>query len=76
MAHICEGDWIGVYGRCRDCSSPVSHYTCNGELISKRPAGDTYDWWSACDNPACLNHEGEGIFQSRPNWELPLAESA
>lgn len=69
--HISEKEWLGVYGQCRDCQSTISHYTCNHDLIVKRPDAATWDWWSACDNPDCPHHEGEGIFQFRPKWEIP-----
>lgn len=71
-SHISEREWIGVYGSCRNCGASVSHYTCNHDLISKRPAAEDWDWWSACDNPVCTNHEGEGFFQNKPEWEGPL----
>ncbi|AKF13615.2 hypothetical protein PHIN3_352 [Sinorhizobium phage phiN3] len=58
------------YGKCKDCGSAVSHYTCNTDLISKRPEASEWDWWTACDNSDCENHYGEGIFQGRPDWDI------
>lgn len=70
LRKICEEDFIGAKGTCRDCGSPVSHYTCNGPLIAKRPMAAEWDWWGACDNLRCQNRIGEGIFQNRPDFEI------
>lgn len=74
LEHISEIDWIADFAgkaKCANCGAPVSHYTCNGDLIAKRPEAATWDWWAACDNAECPNHHGEGIFQEWPDWQQP-----
>ena len=68
---ICTKDYIGVYGRCRECGGDVSFYRTDAELRKARPQArkcNPTDWWVACDNEKCDNHQGEGIVETRPKW--------
>jgi len=69
---IVKTDHLGTYGVCAACGSPVSHYTANAALIARRPAAAGEDYWAACDNELCPNHDGEGFLQSVPDWEVPV----
>lgn len=60
---------------CKDCGASVGTYNCNHSLISARPEGAGWDWWAACDNAECKNAEGEGYFQSSPDWTVNCAVS-
>ena len=67
---ISEKDYIGVYGKCVKCHSDVFDYTCNGDLISKRPEAIEWDWWVSCSNEKCENNYGEGVFQNDIEWVM------
>ena len=56
--------------KCMDCGSDVHHYCCNKDIIKVRPEAAKWDWWTACDNVKCVNHYGEGIFQTWPLWDI------
>lgn len=73
LEHICERDWLGVFGDCRACGCTVSHYASNEDLERVRPEAEAegWDWWVACDNVDCENHYGEGLFQNDIAWEIP-----
>lgn len=61
-------DYLGVYGKCKDCGGSVSHYLCNN-LTSVRIGAGMSDYWSACDNVKCINHYGESIDQQDASFE-------
>lgn len=52
---------------CRDCGWPVIDACCNDEFKTYKDAGD-WDWWLYRSNKGCKNHEGEGVFQFKPDW--------
>lgn len=62
-------DYVGI---CRDCNDPVLHYLANEQLVAARPEAAQHDYWCACSNSECKNHEGEGYLQSYPKWYLDL----
>jgi hypothetical protein len=65
---ICDKEYIGCIGMCKDCGEAVLSYTCNTPLIAVRPEADEWDWWASCSNKKCVNHYGEGYHQSKPDW--------
>lgn len=71
LEKLSRREFMAVYGKCRDCGAPVSYYTCNGEIVIKRPEAANEDWWAACDNEECGHHYGEGVFQDDPDWLIP-----
>ena len=62
-------NYVGI---CRDCNDPVLHYLANEQLVAARPEAAQHDYWCACSNSECENHEGEGYLQSYPKWYLNL----
>lgn len=59
---------------CNDCGWPVVKVCCNGKFKEFKDA-DKWDWWEYCSNKGCKNHEGEGVFQSSPDWRLKSMSS-
>jgi len=59
--------WILEYYKCRDCNWPIIAACCNDDFVKFKDAGD-WDWWHYCSNKGCINHEGEGVWQSTPDW--------
>jgi hypothetical protein len=58
---------------CKQCGWPIISACCNDEFADWGPPGSfeyakNYDWWLYCSNKGCINHEGEGVFQNRPEW--------
>ena len=52
---------------CGDCGWPIIFVCCNGPFQDFKDASE-WDWWLYCSNKVCENHDGEGVFQNRPNW--------
>lgn len=52
---------------CHDCDWQVLHVCVNGDFRTYKDAAD-WDWWLYCTNKVCKNHDGEGMFQSAPDW--------
>lgn len=52
---------------CRDCGWPIVDACCNCEFSGFKDSSQ-WDWWFYCSNKGCKNHEGEGVFQDRPDW--------
>lgn len=67
---LSDKDYIGSGGTCAVCGDCVSKYTANTDLVRVRPEASDWDWWWACDNESCTNHNGEGVFQKTPKWCL------
>jgi len=68
MIILSTKDSMGTMGTCTKCASDVIGYTCNYDLINKRPEANKWDWWYACSNELCSNHYGEGVFQNTLDW--------
>lgn len=59
---------------CRECGWPIIHVCCNGsfnDFVATKRTG-LWDWWYYCSNKGCTHHEGEGVFQSDPDWVVRL----
>lgn len=52
---------------CNCCGWPIIFVCCNGSFIKFKDA-NKWDWWYYCSNKTCEHHDGEGIFQNRPDW--------
>lgn len=66
-------DCLGQTGTCKECGSPVLGYLSNCSLLYMRPQAYEEDYWASCGNLTCPNHEGEGYFQTLPDWVDPLS---
>lgn len=52
---------------CVDCGWPVVFACCNHPFTEFKDASE-WDWWVYCSDKGCKNHDGEGIFQNKPDW--------
>ncbi len=52
---------------CVECGWPIIFVCCNYEFKNFKDAGN-WDWWYYCSNKGCKNHDGEGLFQTEPDW--------
>jgi hypothetical protein len=75
--HILNSASIDYRLFCADCQWPVIDCCTNWDWdkIKPLPEGAPSDWFYYCSNKACKNHQGEGVFQDRPDWVTRLANS-
>lgn len=66
-ASILKDSWCG------DCGWPIVDACCNGLFCSYADAA-RWDWWVYCSNKGCKNHNGNGVFQDKPNWVVTISK--
>lgn len=59
---LSKKELTGFPGVCLKCGELVASYTCNAEILDVRPEAAHWDYWYACTNGECMNHQGEGAF--------------
>lgn len=52
---------------CKDCGWPVVDAFCNDEFLGLEDSSE-WDYWNYCSNKGCVNHEGEGVSNDKPEW--------